>query len=167
MAKKEVNKKEVKQTTKNQKNDKNKKTFFKSFKTELKKVVWPTPKQLVNNTATVISIVIIIAAITFVLDLAFELMNTQGINRIRDAVVPQTATEETTNQNTTGEETNSEQNGSATVQVNEDGSTEVVDGDESVVNGETTDNAESPATDNAEATQENAETNEGETTTAE
>ena len=27
-----------------------KKHFFKDFKAELKKVIWPTPKQLVNNT---------------------------------------------------------------------------------------------------------------------
>ena len=30
-------------------NSKNKKSFFKDFKAELKKVVWPTPKQLFNN----------------------------------------------------------------------------------------------------------------------
>ena len=42
MAKKETktNKKE---------NTKNKKSFSKDFKAELKKVVWPTPKQLFNN----------------------------------------------------------------------------------------------------------------------
>ena len=84
MAKKEVNKKEAKKTNKA---DKNKKTFFKSFKTELKKVVWPTPKQLANNTATVIALVLIFAAIVFVLDFAFETINKQGINRVRDIFV--------------------------------------------------------------------------------
>ena len=121
MAKKEVNKKEV------NKNDKNKKTFFKSFKTELKKVVWPTPKQLVNNTVTVITIVLICAVIVFVLDMIFETINKQGVERIRDAVV---GTENVVEENTTTD-TNTTDTNSTPVQVNEDGSTEVVDGNES------------------------------------
>jgi len=32
-----------------------KKHFFKDFKAELKKVIWPTPKQLVNNTVAVVT----------------------------------------------------------------------------------------------------------------
>ena len=52
MAKKEQNSKE---------NTKNKKSFFKSFKAELKKVTWLTPKQLVNNTTAVIVIVLLTA----------------------------------------------------------------------------------------------------------
>ena len=40
---------------KNVKNDK--KPFMKDFKSELKKVIWPTPKQLANSTSTVIVIV--------------------------------------------------------------------------------------------------------------
>ena len=42
-----------------------KKHFFKDFKAELKKVIWPTPKQLVNNTVAVITIVLITAVIVF------------------------------------------------------------------------------------------------------
>ena len=125
MAKKEVNNKEVK------KNDKNKKTFFKSFKTELKKVVWPTPKQLVNNTVTVITIVLICAAIVFVLDFVFETFNEQGIKRIRDVVIPQNTVEEntTTNstENTTIDSESTESNESTEVQVNDDGSVENVE----------------------------------------
>ena len=68
------------------KNKKEKKHFFKDFKAELKKVIWPTPKQLVNNTVAVITIVLITAAIVFVLDFAFEKMNTFGINRIKAKV---------------------------------------------------------------------------------
>ena len=117
MAKKEVNK------TNQNKNDKNKKTFFKSFKTELKKVVWPTPKQLLNNTVTVISIVIICAVIVFILDFVFETINKQGIERIRDAVV---VNDNTTNN--TANETNTTDDSNVTqVQVNDDGSTEVVE----------------------------------------
>ena len=57
------------------KDSKEKKHFFKDFKAELKKVIWPTPKQLVNNTVAVITIVIIVALIVFVLDFAFGKMN--------------------------------------------------------------------------------------------
>ena len=62
------------------------KHFFKDFKAELKKVIWPTPKQLVNNTIAVITIVIITAAIVFVLDLAFGALNTYGIDKLKTKV---------------------------------------------------------------------------------
>ena len=57
---------------KEEKNIKDKTSFMKSFKAELKKVSWPTPKQLFNNTVAVLAIVIITAAIVFVLDFTFE-----------------------------------------------------------------------------------------------
>jgi len=66
--------------------EKNKRNFFKNFKAELKKVIWPTPKQLVTGTVAVITIVLIIAAIVFVLDLAFDFLNTAGLNRIKERV---------------------------------------------------------------------------------
>lgn len=71
---------------KTKKETKNKKSFFKDFKAELKKVIWPTPKQLVNNTVAVVVIVIITAAIVFVLDLAFDLFNKYGINKLKSNV---------------------------------------------------------------------------------
>ena len=71
---------------KESKNKKEKKHFFREFKAELKKVIWPTPKQLVNNTVAVITIVLITAIIVFVLDLAFEKMNTYGINKLKEVV---------------------------------------------------------------------------------
>ena len=49
-----------------------KKHFFKDFKAELKKVIWPTPKQLVNNTVAVVTIVLITAVIVFALDGIFK-----------------------------------------------------------------------------------------------
>ena len=49
----------------NKENAKNKKSFWKSFKAELKKVTWPTPKQLANNTSAVIAIVVLTAIIIF------------------------------------------------------------------------------------------------------
>lgn len=74
MAKKEV------------KNKKDKTSFIKSFKAELKKVVWPTPKQLFNNTVAVLAIVLITALIVFVLDFSFESINKYGIDKIKEKV---------------------------------------------------------------------------------
>jgi preprotein translocase subunit SecE len=90
-------KKESKAINKKEKNSKDKKSFFKSFKGELKKVSWPTSKQLVNNTVAVIVIVIVIAVIVFVLDLAFDAVNKYGIDKIKESVV---TTEENNSENT-------------------------------------------------------------------
>lgn len=90
MAKKEVNKKE---------NSKNKKSFFKDFKAELKRVVWPTPKQLLNNTIAVVTIVLITAAIVFVLDVAFEALNKHGIDKVKQVI----RTDNTVSENVTTE----------------------------------------------------------------
>ena len=62
---------------------KNKKHFFKEFRAELKKVIWPTPKQLINGTIAVITIVLITAVIVFVLDLCFDLFNNYGVNKLK------------------------------------------------------------------------------------
>ena len=67
-------------------NNKNKKHFWKDFKAELKRVIWPTPKQLFKNTVAVIFIVIVTATIVFVLDVAFDALNTYGVNRLKSAV---------------------------------------------------------------------------------
>lgn len=94
---------------KKQENNKNKKSFFKDFKAELKKVVWPTPKQLVNNTVAVITIVLITALIVFVLDLAFETMNSKGIEKIKDVISTENEIVEnntTSNENNTTEDAN-------------------------------------------------------------
>jgi len=57
---------------KKEKEVKEKKTsYFKAMKSELKKVTWPTPKELINNTVAVISFVVIISLIVFVLDTVF------------------------------------------------------------------------------------------------
>ena len=80
-------KKDSKAINKKEKNSKDKKSFFKSFRGELKKVSWPTPKQLVNNTVAVVVIVVVIAVIVFVLDLAFDAVNKYGIDKIKESVV--------------------------------------------------------------------------------
>ena len=67
-------------------NNKKQKHFWKDFKAELKKVIWPTRSQVVNNTIIVIVIVAIVTAICFVLDFAFEALNTYGIDKLKSAV---------------------------------------------------------------------------------
>ncbi|MDO4563404.1 MAG: preprotein translocase subunit SecE [Clostridia bacterium] len=48
--------------------------FFKGVKSELKKVVWPTWKQLLNNTWIVVVAILIIGLIIFGLDLLFQFL---------------------------------------------------------------------------------------------
>lgn len=91
----------------NKKVKKEKKNFLKNFKAELKKVIWPTPKQLANNTIAVITIVLITAVIVFALDFAFEALNQYGINKLRDAV---SSKEDTNIVNTIDENANSTEN---------------------------------------------------------
>lgn len=85
---------------------KKKKQFFKDFKAELKKVIWPTPKQLVNGTIAVITIVLVAAVIVFVLDLTFEMFNEYGVNRLKESIEK--------NQETVQEEKQKDEEGSET-----------------------------------------------------
>ena len=91
------------------KSSKEKKHFWKDFKAELKKVIWPTPKQVVNNTVAVITIVVITAVIVFVLDLAFEALNTYGIDKIRSLVTNNETVQNTVEENAENEEGNVEE----------------------------------------------------------
>ena len=45
--------------------------LFKDVKSEIKKIVWPTPKQTVNNTVIVIVAVLAVGAFVGILDLIF------------------------------------------------------------------------------------------------
>lgn len=103
------------------KSSKEKKHFWKDFKAELKKVIWPTPKQVVNNTVAVITIVVITAVIVFVLDLAFEALNTYGIDKIR-SLVTNTENEEgnVEEENTENTEGNAENNNAESTDVTEE-----------------------------------------------
>ena len=94
---KEVNKE--KKTEKKVKNEKDKKSFAKDFKAELKKVIWPTPKQLANSTTAVITIVLIAAIIVFALDLVFEIFNIKFLNRIKESYRNQNNTEQVIDNN--------------------------------------------------------------------
>ena len=84
----------------NKNENKAKKHFFKDFKAELKKVIWPTPKQLANNTVAVITIVLITAAIVFVLDVVFDMGNKYGISRLQNIVNEKYNSEEENTENT-------------------------------------------------------------------
>jgi len=70
----------------NKKIKKENKNGLKNLKLELKKVVWPTPKQLANNTIAVITIVLITAVIVFGLDFAFEKANEYGVEKLKTSV---------------------------------------------------------------------------------
>ena len=78
--------KETYKKQENKKQSKDKKHFMKDFRAELKRVIWPTPKQLLNNTVAVITVVLITAAIVFVLDFVFESMNKYGLDKLKQMV---------------------------------------------------------------------------------
>ena len=80
--------KEVKENKKN-------KNFLKEMRMELKKVSWPTPKELLNNTIEVIVFVLIIAIIVFILDVCFDNINKHGITKIQNKVQSSFKSEET------------------------------------------------------------------------
>ena len=65
---------------------KQKSRYFKDMKAELKKVIWPTPKQLASNTLAVIAFSLIIAVIVFVLDICFDSINKYGVTPLQDKV---------------------------------------------------------------------------------
>ncbi len=70
--------------------DKTKKQFWKDYKSELKKVKWPTAKELFSSTASVLAIVFIVAAVVIVLDLAFEglsRLEVKGIESLQNSIV--------------------------------------------------------------------------------
>lgn len=92
---------------KEKKEKKERKTFGRDFKAELKKVTWPTAKQLTQKTAIVIAIVLIISAIVFVLDFAFdkgyEFIITESSKVINKEDNSTNETENTTIENVTAE----------------------------------------------------------------
>lgn len=86
------------------KEEKKKRRFFKDFKAELKRVVWPTPKQLLNNTIAVVTIVLVIGLIVFLLDFGFEFLNSQNVKLQTSVQEKISSTEEVEDDNTTSEE---------------------------------------------------------------
>lgn len=123
MAKEAKNKeKKIKDNTRK----KEKKHFLKDVKAELKKVIWPTPKQLLNNTLAVIVSVIIIGAIVFLLDLCFEKINTFGIEKLK-TVVQSSQNEEAENTLTDNVINNETTNNTATEENTEGSSKENIE----------------------------------------
>ena len=98
MAKNKLNK-----ADKAKKEVKNKRHFWKDFRAELKKVVWPTPRQLVNSTIAVITIVLVTALIVFVLDLGFKTIKTQGIDKLQASLQDNNTVEDSTASDETDE----------------------------------------------------------------
>ena len=123
----------------NKVDNKVKKHFFKDFKAELKRVIWPTPKQLVNNTTAVVTIVIITAIIVFALDAVFDLGNKYGISKLQSIVNEKynnTESTKSTDNNSTENNTESTENTSSTEEntsenSDETPSTENTDGESS------------------------------------
>ena len=97
---------------------KERKHFFKDTKAELKKVIWPTSKQLVNNTLAVIAVVLLVGIIVFVLDVCFEKVNELGVNGLKTIV------QSTTNNTQTNTETNTLENTSENTLTTEEQTTE-------------------------------------------
>ncbi|MBE6934288.1 MAG: preprotein translocase subunit SecE [Ruminococcaceae bacterium] len=56
--------------------------YFRELKSELKKVVWPTPKQVLKNTMVVIACVVVIGVFIWLFDPAARF----GVNKLIDAV---------------------------------------------------------------------------------
>ena len=106
MAKKE------KDVNKNQKGH-----FFKDMKAELKKVIWPTPKQTANNTLAVIGFTLAIAIVVFVLDICFDAINKNGVvalqEKIKSSYSVSNTTENTSIEENSVEETNNTENSTA------------------------------------------------------
>lgn len=63
--------------------NKEKKHFFKGLKSELKKVIWPTSKQVTNSTIAVITLVVVITLIVLALDFCLKQIDDLAINRLR------------------------------------------------------------------------------------
>ncbi len=60
-----------------QEENKNKKSFHQGMKAELKKVIWPTGKQVVKSTSATICFVLLISVILIILNYAFSFLNTK------------------------------------------------------------------------------------------
>jgi len=121
----------------------NNKHWFKDFKAELKKIIWPTRSQLVENTTVVISMVVIVAVIIFVLDLAFKSIS-GGVTTL---VV--NAKNEMTDSNTVEENVVEDE---ATYTDGDDEVTQISVDDGSEENGSEEENSESESAENTEET---------------
>ena len=76
--------------------------FFKSVKSEGKKVSWPNAKEVLKNTVTVIVVIALVSAVIYVIDLGL----TSGMKGLKNLSIKQketTTASETTTEKTTDE----------------------------------------------------------------
>ena len=76
--------------------------FFKSVKSEGKKVSWPNAKEVLKNTITVIVVIALVSAVIYVIDLGL----TSGMKGLKNLSIKQketTTASETTTEKTTDE----------------------------------------------------------------
>ncbi len=57
--------------------------YFRELKSELKKVVWPTPQQLLKNTLVVVACVLVVGVFIWVFDLVAQFGITTLINAFK------------------------------------------------------------------------------------
>lgn len=126
---------------------KQKNSYFKGMKQELKKVVWPTPRELINNTIAVLVFVIIIGLIVFALDFCFDNINKYGITKLQEKVQ--------TSFQTTEDSENNEDDDSVALE-----ETETYEDSSDDEEGEVEENAEIESSEESLLEQENTESNE-------
>ena len=98
----------------NVKESKKKSHYFKDMKAELKKVIWPSAKQTVNNTLAVIVFTLVAAIIVFILDVCFDSINKYGVTPLQQKIQSsynQSSSEENTEATQNNEESNEQNNG--------------------------------------------------------
>ena len=62
------------------------KKFLREYKSEMKKIVWPTRAQVIQNTGVVIVAIMFIAVIVGLLDLAFGTGVINALGKIRELI---------------------------------------------------------------------------------
>ena len=62
------------------------KGFFKDMKSELKKVVWPTKRQVINNTLLVVALVIVVSLIVLGVDSVLKVADASLWNLISNYI---------------------------------------------------------------------------------
>ena len=147
MAKKEVKEK------------KQKGHYFKDMKAELKKVIWPTPKQLLNNTMAVIAFTLIIAVIVFVLDLCFDAINTYGITALQEKIQTSYQESHPSEENTESDNTTTDESSNTSESETSNDVTKEESGTETEIEVETDSNTDAGTNNEAENSTESENTN--------
>ena len=107
---------------KNEKNVKEKKKnshYFKDMKAELKKVIWPSSKQTINNTLAVI-------VFTLIADVCFDSLNKYAVTPLQDKIQ---SSYRASHQEESASEENTEENKEATNNTESDKSNETKKGE--------------------------------------